>query len=60
MPAWCNWTRRVKFKRAWGRRGTGPGQFRLVHSVAVDRQGRVYVVDRANQRIQVFTGEGNF
>ena len=49
-----------KYKRAWGRRGTGPGQFRLVHSLAVDRQGRVYVVDRANRRVQVFTGEGRF
>ncbi len=45
---------------AWGRRGTKPGQFRLVHSVAVDGHGRVYVVDRANRRIQVFTGAGKF
>ena len=45
---------------AWGRRGTGPGQFRLVHSVAVDAQGRVYVIDRANRRIQIFTGAGKF
>ena len=48
------------WKGAWGRRGTGPGQFRLVHSLAVDTQGRVYVVDRANARIQVFTGDGKF
>lgn len=45
---------------AWGRRGTGSGQFRLVHSVAVDGHGRVYVVDRANRRIQIFTPSGKF
>lgn len=49
-----------RWKGAWGHRGTGPGQFRLVHSLVVDRQGRVYVVDRANARIQVFTGDGRF
>ncbi|HLK55808.1 MAG TPA: peptidyl-alpha-hydroxyglycine alpha-amidating lyase family protein, partial [Chthonomonadaceae bacterium] len=45
---------------AWGKRGTRPGQFRLVHSIAVDAQGRAYVVDRANDRIQVFTPDGRF
>ncbi|HZT42739.1 MAG TPA: peptidyl-alpha-hydroxyglycine alpha-amidating lyase family protein [Chthonomonadaceae bacterium] len=49
-----------KYLGAWGKHGTGPGEFRLVHSIAVDAQGRVYVVDRANDRIQVFTPEGRF
>lgn len=49
-----------QYRNAWGRRGHGPGEFHLVHSVAVDQRGRVYVVDRANARIQVFTSEGHF
>ena len=44
----------------WGELGSGPGQFDLVHGIAVDRSGRVYVADRANSRIQVFTEDGEF
>ncbi len=44
----------------WGELGTGPGQFDLVHGVEVDRDGRVYVADRGNSRIQVFTENGEF
>ena len=49
-----------KFMKAWGRYGTGPGEFNLPHSVAVDEQGRVYVGDRENQRIQIFDEDGKF
>ncbi len=44
----------------WGSFGSGPGQFDLVHGVAVDRERRVYVADRSNNRIQVFTDDGDF
>ena len=44
----------------WGELGDGPGQFDLVHGLAVDRAGRVYVGDRSNNRIQLFTPEGEF
>ncbi len=49
-----------KYLGSWGRHGTGPGAFRLIHSVAVDARGRVYTVDRANARIQVFSPEGRY
>ena len=39
---------------SWGEPGTGPGQFHLVHSVW-EARGRVYVADRENNRIHVFT-----
>jgi DNA-binding beta-propeller fold protein YncE len=45
---------------SWGEPGSGPGQFNLPHGIAVDRVGRVYVADRENSRIQVFTAEGKF
>ena len=44
----------------WGELGSGPGQFDLVHGVAVDRDRRVYVGDRTNNRIQIFTENGEF
>jgi DNA-binding beta-propeller fold protein YncE len=43
---------------SWGEPGNGPGQFQLPHGIAVDRQGTVYVADRENSRIQVFTPDG--
>jgi DNA-binding beta-propeller fold protein YncE len=45
---------------SWGEPGKGPGQFNLPHAIAVDRRGRVYVADRENSRIQIFTGEGDY
>ena len=44
----------------WGEPGTGPGQFDLVHGLAIDRERRVYVADRRNNRVQIFTEDGEF
>lgn len=46
--------------REWGSAGTGPGQFRLPHSIQVDQDGIVYVADRENGRIQRFDSQGVF
>ena len=46
--------------KAWGKRGTGPGEFNEPHGIATDEKGRVYVADRANNRVQVFDSDGNF
>ena len=40
--------------------GPGPQQFNLVHGVRVSDDGLVYVADRRNNRVQVFTLEGQF
>ena len=45
-------------KKSWGAPGQGPGQFHLPHSIAFDDKGLLYVADRANKRIQIFTPEG--
>ena len=44
----------------WGKKGTGDGEFDLVHDVALDSAGRLYVADRTNQRIQIFDQNGKF
>lgn len=43
---------------SWGEPGSGPGQFNTLHSIAIDRQNRIYVADRGNVRIQVFDTSG--
>ena len=43
---------------SWGGPGTDPGQFNIVHNIATDRDGFVYVCDRENHRIQVFDRNG--
>ena len=52
-----------KLIRSWGEPGSGPGQFNLVHDVWFDTRGgqrRLWVCDRSNDRIQLFTPEGEF
>jgi hypothetical protein len=49
-----------EFVSQFGSVGSGPGQFDLVHGVAMDRERRIYVVDRSNSRIQVFTEAGEY
>ena len=44
---------------SWGESGTGPGQMNIVHNIAIDDDGWIYVADRENRRIQVFDTEGN-
>jgi DNA-binding beta-propeller fold protein YncE len=45
---------------SWGKSGTEPGQFNIVHDIAVDPEGWIYIGDRENRRIQVFSHDGKF
>lgn len=45
---------------SWGAPGSGPGQFHVPHGIAVDRDGHVWVADRENSRLQVFSPTGEF
>jgi hypothetical protein len=47
-----------KFLMQWGGHGSGPGQFEMPHCLAMDSAGRLYVGDRGNDRIQIFTQDG--
>ncbi len=44
----------------FGEFGEGPGQFRVPHALAFDSQGRLFVADRGNSRIQVFDSSYQF
>ena len=45
---------------SWGEPGTDPGQFNIVHNIATDGNGYVYVADRENHRVQVFDSQGRY
>lgn len=45
---------------SWGEPGSGPGQFRIPHGIWVHTDGRVFVADRQNDRIQIFDPDGNY
>jgi hypothetical protein len=49
-----------KFIKQWGKLGTAPGEFQVPHALAFDRQGRLFVADRDNERIQIFDQNGKF
>jgi len=44
--------------RSWGEPGTGPAQFNLPHGIGISPDGRVFVTDRENDRIQIYTLDG--
>jgi NHL repeat len=47
------------FIMSFGEWGYADGQFRSPHSLAFDSQGRLFVADRGNRRIQIFDQDGN-
>ncbi len=47
-----------KFVKQWGGHGRGPGRLEMPHCLAMDSKGRLYVGDRDNNRIQIFTQDG--
>jgi DNA-binding beta-propeller fold protein YncE len=49
---------RLRF--SWGEPGGGPAQFRIPHGIAIARDGTVYVADRENSRVQLFTPDGRY
>ena len=45
---------------SWGSPGHAPGEFHLPHSIAFDSDGKLYVADRSNKRIQIFSPDGDY
>ena len=55
-----HYSRDGEYLGQWGTKGTGDGEFNLVHDVAIDSKGRLYVADRVNKRVQIFDQNGKF
>jgi DNA-binding beta-propeller fold protein YncE len=49
-----------ELKQSWGAPGKGPGEFFIPHGIAVASDGRVFVCDRENDRIQIFSPDGEY
>ena len=49
-----------EYRQTWGRPGVGPGEFSTPHSICVDQHERVLVVDRENNRVQIFDRDGKY
>lgn len=48
------------FIKEWGRIGTLHGEFRTPHALEFDSQGRLWVADRGNHRLEIFDQDGNY
>jgi sugar lactone lactonase YvrE len=46
------------FVKAWGKKGSAPGEFDTLHAMVIDSRDRIYVADRGNKRIQIFDTDG--
>ena len=46
------------FLMQWGAHGSAPGQFEVPHTLAMDSRGRLFVGDRGNNRVQIFSQDG--
>lgn len=49
-----------RLKTSWGKPGAGPGEFHVPHGIAIDTAGTVFVADRENSRVQLFSLDGNY
>jgi len=49
-----------KFITSWGTGGYAPGELRTPHGIDIDKRGRVFIADRGNNRLQLFTQDGEY
>jgi DNA-binding beta-propeller fold protein YncE len=49
-----------KFIKAWGKKGSAPGELDTPHGLAMDSEGRLFVADLRNFRVQIFDQDGKY
>jgi hypothetical protein len=49
-----------KYLNEWGKKGTGPGELMCPHTLAFDSKGRLFVGDRNNNQVSIYTQDGKF
>lgn len=49
-----------EFVQSWGETGSGRAEFQTPHSIWVHDDGRVFVADRQNERLQIFDPDGSY
>ena len=49
-----------RFIKQWGSIGVRHGEFRTPHAMEFDSQGRLWVADRGNHRLELFDQDGNY
>jgi sugar lactone lactonase YvrE len=49
-----------KFVKTWGKNGSAPGELKNPHALMFDSAGRLFVGDMGNDRLQIFTQDGEF
>lgn len=47
-------------RQTWGGPGTQPGRFSTPHAVRAHPDGRILVADRENNRVQIFSADGQY
>ena len=57
-PRILHFDKNGKFVKFWGGHGIGVGRLEVPHALAMDSKGQLYVADRYNNRIQIFTQDG--
>ncbi|HEX9443641.1 MAG TPA: peptidyl-alpha-hydroxyglycine alpha-amidating lyase family protein [Candidatus Binatia bacterium] len=53
-------TKDGKLIKSFGKPGSGPGEFRGPHDLAMDSLGRLFVADRGNMRVQILDQDGKY
>ena len=53
-------TKDGRYVKEWGKTGSAPGEFNQPHALDIDPQGRIFVADRSNNRLQIFDQDGNY